>query len=142
MYSCKFDPVFTKKISRFLSGIKNVILNSWEDVFKTLRKRSSFWPKIDVFAPKMRVFLAPWDIFTWMHLKYWVSVRMLIAIPVKMERKLHFKASKSSKMSILGLNGRFFAPEMTFFVPKMLILFTQNINTLMVTKNCDCRHSF
>ena len=111
-------PCFYKKISRFLSGIKNVIQNSWEDVFKTLRKRSSFWPKIDVFAPKMRFFLAPWDIFTWMHLRYWVSVCMLIAIPVKMERKLHFKASKSSKMSILGLNGRFLRLKWHFLRPK------------------------
>ena len=111
-------PCFYKKISRFLSGTKNVILNSWEDVFKTLRKRSSFWPKIDVFAPKMRVFFAPQKIFTWIHPKYWVSVHTLIAIPVKMERKLHFKASKSSKMSILGLNGRFLRLKWHFLCPK------------------------
>ena len=40
MYSSNFYPVFTKKVLRLLSGTKNVILNSWDAVFKIPWK----WP--------------------------------------------------------------------------------------------------
>ena len=86
--------------------------------FQDTEKKEQFLTKNWRFCTKNEVFLAPWDTFTWMHLKYWVSVHMLIAIPVKMERKLHFKASKSSKMSILGLNGRFLRLKWHFLRPK------------------------
>ena len=56
--------------------------------------------------------------------------------------KIAFQSIKIFKNVNVGPKWPFFAPEMTIFTPKMLILFTQNINTLMVTNDCDCRHSF
>ena len=86
--------------------------------FQDTEKKEQFLTNNWHFCTKNEVFSAPWDIFTWMYPKYWVCVCTLVAIPAKMERKLHFKASKSSIMSILGLNGCFLRLKWQFLRPK------------------------
>ena len=65
-------------------------------------------PKNYVFAPKLSSIL-PFEIFL---PEYTENIELAnvdkgIAISAKMEKKLHFIASKPSKTKILGLNGRF-----------------------------------